>query len=213
MAAQPAFAPAVNGYLRRLPVWSLWLAALAPLGLVVWQAVLGDLGPDPVRTLERVLGERGIQLLVATLAVTPLRRFTGINLLRFRRALGLLTFLYVALHLTVWVTLDLQFRWVEIGADLIKRPFIVAGMLGFLAMVPLAVTSNAASIRRLGSAAWRRLHRLTYAAGIAGALHFILLSKVWVGDSLVYAGLIAGLLAVRLLPAAAQRHPVAHTAA
>lgn len=203
-------AGAVNGWLRRVPVWALWLAGLVPLALVVWQALAGDLGPDPVRRLEGALGERALQFLIATLAVTPLRRFTGISLLKFRRTLGLLAFTYAALHLTVWVTLDLQFRWGEIAADLTKRRFIIVGMAAFLVMVPLAVTSNAASIRRMGAPAWRRMHRLTYVAGIAGALHVVLLSKVWVGDSLVYAGLIAGLLAVRMLPdarpGAARKH-------
>lgn len=200
MAAALPFAAAVNGALRRVPVWAVWLLALVPLGALVGQAVSGNLGPDPVRTLERGIGRHALQLIVATLAVTPLRRFTGISLVRFRRALGLLAFLYVVVHLIVWVTLDLQFRWDEIAADLTRRPFIIVGMAGLVVMLPLAVTSNAASIRAMGAAAWRRLHRLTYVAGIAGALHFVLLSKVWAGDSLVYAGLIIALLAVRLIP-------------
>ena len=128
----------------------------------------GGLGPDPVKAIERGLGERGLQFLLASLAITPLRR-VGLNLLRFRRALGLLSFTYVALHLTAWVWLDMGLRWSEMVADLWKRPYIILGMVGFLAMLPLAVTSTNAAIRRMGAAAWARLHRLAYVAILAGS--------------------------------------------
>ena len=165
----------------------------------------GDLGADPVKTLERTLGLYALQFLIATLCITPLRRFTGIMLIRFRRALGLLTFLYAALHLTVWVTLDLAFRWGEIWGDIVKRPYILVGMIALLVMVPLAVTSNNTSVRRLGGQVWQRLHKLTYVAAGLGALHFVMLSKVWNPELVLYTVAIAALLGMRLLPAAKRR--------
>ncbi len=192
----------VNAAARRVPVWAVWLLCLLPLSWLIWQAAGGGLGADPVKTLERALGLHALQFLIATLCVTPLRRYAGISLLRFRRALGLVTFTYAALHLIVWVTLDLAFRWGEIGADLVKRPFIIVGMIGFLIMVPLAVTSNNAALRRLGAALWQRLHRLTYLAAALGALHFIMLSKVWSAELVLYSGAVAALLVIRLVPKA-----------
>jgi len=194
----------LNRQARRVPTWVVYLLGLVPLAFLVWGAIFGGLGPDPVKAIERGLGLRGLQFLLASLAITPLRRI-GLNLLRFRRALGLLAFLYVSLHLTAWVWLDMGLRWEEMLADLTKRPFVILGMIGFLAMVPLAATSYNAAIRRMGAAAWGRLHRLAYVAILAGALHLVLLSKVWTGQVLIYVGLALALLAVRLVPKAGQR--------
>ncbi len=188
-----------NAYARRVPTWVVYLLGLVPLGLLVWGAFFGGLGPDPVKAIERGLGERGLQFLLASLAITPLRR-VGVNLLRFRRALGLLSFIYVSLHLTAWVWLDMGLRWDEMLADLTKRPFVILGMVGFVVMIPLAATSWNGAIRRLGAAAWNRLHKLAYVAILAGAAHLTLLSKVWTTEVLVYVGLTLGLLAVRLIP-------------
>jgi len=146
----------------------------------------------------------GLQFLVVSLAITPLRRL-GLNLIRFRRALGLLAFGYVALHLTAWVTLDMGLRWSEMAADLWKRPYVILGMVGFLALLPLAATSSNAAIRRMGPVAWARLHKLAYGALVAGLLHLALLSKVWTVEILVYCGLGLGLLALRLLPRTVRR--------
>jgi sulfoxide reductase heme-binding subunit YedZ len=188
----------VNAFARRIPVWAVWALALVPLGLLILQVATNNLGPDPVKTLERDLGDWGIKFLILCLAVTPLRRFAGLNLIKFRRALGLITFTYVALHLMVWVSLDLAFRWAEIGNDLIKRPYIIVGMLGFILMIPLAVTSSNAAIRRLGGLNWRRLHKVTYAVAVLGALHFVMISKVWWGDALLHAAILLLLLVLRL---------------
>jgi sulfoxide reductase heme-binding subunit YedZ len=179
-----------------------------PLGFLVWGAIAGDLGADPVKAIERQLGLLGLQFLMASLAVTPLRRL-GLNLIRFRRALGLISFAYVSLHLVAWVWLDMSLRWSEMAADLWKRPYIIAGMIGFAALLPLALTSTNAAIRRMGPLAWGRLHKLAYLAILAGILHFVLLSKVWTTEVLVYAGLAMGLLAIRLLPKPGRRGPVA----
>jgi sulfoxide reductase heme-binding subunit YedZ len=197
-----------NALARRVPTWVVYTLGAVPLGVLVWGAFANTLGADPVKAIEHQLGILGLQFLIASLAVTPLRR-VGLNLIRFRRALGLLAFFYVALHLTAWVWLDMGLRWSEMAADLWKRPYIIAGMVGFAALLPLALTSTNAAIRRIGPVAWGRLHRLAYLAILAGVLHFALLSKVWTTEVLVYAGLSLGLLAIRLLPKPGRRRQVA----
>jgi methionine sulfoxide reductase heme-binding subunit len=194
------FADGLNAAARRVPVWAMYAAGLLPLIWLIWLSFSGGLGADPVRILERDLGIWALRFLILVLCVSPLRRFAGINLIRYRRSLGVVTFIYATLHLTVWVTLDLAFRWGEIGEALVKRPFIIVGMIAFLVMLPLAVTSNTVSVRRLGAALWQKLHKLTYAAAALGALHFILLSKVWTGELLVYTAIVTALLALRAVP-------------
>lgn len=199
----------LNSTLRRVPPWVLYPLGVVPFGVLVWQALTGGLGIDPVKELEHQLGLYGLQLLIAGLLVTPLRRWTGVNLIRYRRAIGLLAFFYVSLHLATWVVLDLQLRWSEIGADLVKRPYIVLGMIGFLTMVPLAVTSNNASVRRMGAAAWARLHQLTYVAVLAGAAHYLILVKAWPLEPILYALVAASLVVLRFLWKAQRRHSMA----
>ncbi|MGR3518840.1 MAG: protein-methionine-sulfoxide reductase heme-binding subunit MsrQ [Roseovarius sp.] len=194
----------VNGAVRRVPVWALWIIGLAPAVWFFYLGLTGGLGPEPIKALERELGLVTLQLLVATLAITPLRRHLGINLIRFRRALGLLAFAYVSLHLAVWLLLDIQDA-ARIWADIVKRPFVTVGFTAFLLMLPLALTSNDLSQRRLGPR-WRRLHRLTYAVVVLGAVHFIWLSKGFQLEPLIYLGAILGLLALRIRrPRDAQR--------
>jgi methionine sulfoxide reductase heme-binding subunit len=189
----------LNTALRPIPGWVLYPLGLVPLGLLVWQTFTGGLGIDPVKALEHRLGEIGLQLLVAGLAVTPIRRLTGVNLIRYRRAIGLLAFLYVVLHFATWLFLDIQLRWGEIGADLTKRPYIMLGMLGLVALLPLALTSNNRSLRRMGAAAWQRLHRLAYVAALAGAVHYMVLVKAWPLQPMLYLAAVVGLLGLRLV--------------
>jgi methionine sulfoxide reductase heme-binding subunit len=188
----------VNAGLRPVAVWAVYLAGAVPALWLVWLALTGGLGVDPVKVLERELGLIGLQLMVAGLAVTPLRRVTGISLIRFRRAIGVLAFVYVALHFAVWVFLDLQMRWGQIGADIVKRPYILAGFAGFVMLVPLAVTSNNLSVRKMGAAAWRRLHWLTYPAVLAGAVHYLWLVRTWEAEPVLYLAAVLGLLAARV---------------
>lgn len=184
----------LNRALRRVPTGVVYLGGLIPLAWIVWLAVGNGLGADPVKEIEHRLGLLGLQFLLASLCITPLR-WGGLNLLKFRRALGLLAFLYVTLHLIAWVVLDMGLRWSEVGADLLKRPYIIIGMLGFLAMAPLALTSNRAAIRAMG-AKWQRLHRLAYAAVLLGAAHFLILVKAWPAEPILYmAGAVALVLA------------------
>lgn len=185
----------INTALRRIPAWVIYAMAPLPVIWLVWQGFIGGLGVEPIRALEHELGEIGLQLLLAGLCVTPLRRYLGLNLLKFRRALGLVAFFYITLHLLVWLVLDVQIP-AQIWADIVKRPYITVGMLAFVLMVPLALTSNNASVRRLG-ARWRRLHWLTYPVAVLGALHFVLLAKGFQIEPLIYLALALLLVALR----------------
>lgn len=187
----------INTLARRVPVNAVYAAGFLPFLWIVWLTVTNGLGPDPVKAIELRLGELGLQFLVAGLVITPLR-WAGLNLIRFRRAVGLLAFFYVAMHLTAWVVLDMGLRWSEMAADLVKRWYIIIGMVGFAAMIPLAITSNNASVRRLGAASWNTLHRLTYVAVLAGAIHYVVLVKAWPVEPLLYLGAVLALLAARL---------------
>lgn len=184
----------------------LIVASLLPAVWITW-AVLSDLlmgtrhlGTDPVKEAEHLFGEWTLRFLLATLAITPLRRLTGWNwLAKHRRTLGLLTFGYVTLHLLTWALLDVQIGISEfVGADevmtdLFKRPFITIGMLGFLLMVPLALTSTKKAIARLGKR-WRTLHRLVYVIGVLGVIHFWMAVKLDIREPAVYALILAALL-------------------
>ena len=187
----------INAALRRVPVWTIYICGAMPAPWLFWQGVTGGLGPEPVKALEQALGLWALQLLVAVLAVSPLRRIAGINLLRFRRALGLLCFYYVVVHLGVWLLIDVQIPAL-IWADIVKRPYITVGMAAFILMLPLAMTSFDAAIRRIGPAGWRRLHRLTYGVAILGAVHFVMLRKGFQIEPLLYLVAILILLALRV---------------
>ncbi|AJE45181.1 protein-methionine-sulfoxide reductase heme-binding subunit MsrQ [Celeribacter indicus] len=189
-------AETVNRLARRLPTWPFYLAAPLPPAWLFYQAVIGRLGVDPVKAMEHQIGLLGLQVLIASLCITPLRRFTGVNLIRFRRALGLIAFFYISLHLLVWLLLDVRIAS-QILTDIYKRPYITVGMVAFLLLVPLALTSNRMAIRRLG-ARWRRLHWLVYPAILLGAVHFVMLRKGWQVEPLLYLAGIVLLLVIRL---------------
>ena len=186
----------LNSLARRLPVWPVYLILALPIPWFFYQGLNGGLGRDPVKGLEHLYGLWALRLLIAGLVITPLRRELGLNLLRFRRAIGVMTFIYVLAHLMVWAVLDVQ-TLSRVWADILKRPYITIGMAGFLCLVPLAATSNNWSLRKLG-ARWRKLHRLTYAAAVLAALHFIWLAKGFQLEPLVYAAVILALLVYRL---------------
>lgn len=186
--------------MRPVPAWTLYVAGALPVLWLVWAAGTGGLGIDPVKEMEHRLGLWGLQLLVAGLCVTPLRRFAGVNLIRFRRAIGLVAFAYIFLHLLVWLVLDMGMLWDQTLKDIAKRPYVTMGMAGFAALVPLALTSNDWSLRRLGAARWRRLHRLTYFAVLAGGVHYLWLVKAWPLEPFLYLGAILALLGLRMVP-------------
>ena len=166
---------------------------------MIFEIFTGGLGVDPVKELEHQVGLWALKFIVAGLCITPLRKFTKVSLIKFRRQIGLVAFFYVVLHVLVWLLLDLQLRWGEIGEAILKRPFITIGMLAFVMMIPLAVTSNTLSVRRLGAAAWGRLHKLTYAVAALGAVHYLLVVKSWPREPMVYLGIVAVLLAMRVV--------------
>lgn len=186
----------INQGARRVPTWAVYLLYLMPAPWFFYQALTGDLGPDPVKPLEHEYGQIALQLLIIGLCITPLRRYLGLNLIKFRRTFGVLAFTYATLHLAVWAFLDVQ-TLDRVIADIIKRPYITIGMAAFLLLLPLALTSNNWSVRKLGPR-WRRLHLLTYPAVVLGGLHFIWLVKGLQFEPLIYMAVILGLLALRL---------------
>jgi sulfoxide reductase heme-binding subunit YedZ len=189
-----AIGPRISGAARRLPVWPVYLAGAVPGAWIVGDALRSV---DPVEALSHGFGLLGLQLLLASLCITPLLRFGRINLVKFRKALGLLSFGYVTLHFAVWLFLDLQLRWGLIGAEIVKRPYLTVGFAGFLLLLPLAATSYAGAVRRMGAVAWARLHRLVYAAALLGGMHFVMQEKVWTTQSMTYLATGASLVAMR----------------
>lgn len=194
----------LNTLLRKLPVWAVYLVLALPPFWYLYLGLTGGLGVEPIKALEHELGELALIFLIIGLAVTPLRRFLGLNLMRFRRAIGVMTFYYVACHLLVWLVLDVQDP-ARIWADIVKRPYITVGMAAFVLLVPLVATSNNLSVRKLG-AKWRKLHKLVYPAAILGAVHFVMLAKGFQIEPLIYLAVIMVLLALRLMPRAAAQY-------
>lgn len=161
-----------------------------------WRA--NTLGANPIETITRASGEWALRLLLITLAVTPLRRFTGLHwLLRLRRMLGLFAFAYAFGHLTIYLWLDQFFDWGAIARDILERPFITVGFAAFVLLIPLAATSNSFAIRRLGGRQWQSLHRSVYAIAIIAVVHFWWLVKADVLEPAIYALILAALLGVR----------------
>jgi len=189
----------INGFARWLPTWVVYVIYLSAVPWLLYLAQTGGLGPEPIKELEHELGAIALQLLILGLCITPLRDYFGLNLLKFRRAYGLLAFIYVVLHLSVWVVLDMNLLWGQMWADVWKRPYITIGMAGFLVLVPLALTSNNRSVRKLGAVTWRKLHMLTYVAVVLGGLHFLWLVKGIQLEPILYMAVILGLLALRLI--------------
>ncbi len=187
---------AVNQAIRKIPVWAVYLAGALPAPWFLYLALTGGLGVEPITALEHKLGELALQLLILGLAVTPLRQHLGLNLMKFRRAIGVLAFAYVALHLLVWLVLDVQLLG-QIWADILKRPYITVGMAGFILLLPLAATSNNWSVRKLGPR-WRKLHKLVYPAVLLGGVHYVMLAKGFQLEPLLYLAAITGLLLARL---------------
>ena len=190
----------------------VFIACLAPLGWLIcgalgWFGV--SLGPDPVKELEHECGKTALNLLLLTLAVTPVRELTSQpQLLRLRRMLGLFVFFYVVLHFTIYLVLDLELNFATLGADIAKRPYITIGFTALLLLIPLAVTSTNGMMRRLGRR-WQTLHRLVYLIAVLGVWHFYWQVKRDVREPLLYAGMLAILLGYRVVRARARRRAAA----
>lgn len=176
----------------------VFAACLLPAAWLVYAALTGGLGANPIDRITDETGTWTLRFLLGTLAVTPLRRVTGWNeVITLRRMLGLFAFFYGSLHAATYVVLDQFFDPASILGDIAKRPFITAGFTGFVLMIPLAVTSTSGWIRRLGGRRWQRLHRLAYVSAAAGVVHYYWLVKADVSRPLRYAAVLAVLLGAR----------------
>jgi len=179
----------------------IFVGALVPAVLLAWALLRAPerLGINPAETLQLETGIWALRFLLGTLAITPIRRLTGWHrIIQFRRMLGLFAFFYACLHLMTYVVLDRYFDFSGVWEDIVKRPFITAGMLAFVLMVPLAVTSTKGWIRRLGRR-WQLLHRLVYVSAAAACVHFIWKVKVPVGEPVYYAAILGVLLVFRVV--------------
>ena len=191
---------------RRLLVPATVVAGLLPLAKLAVDAATGGLGANPIAAALNRLGFWTLVFLALTLAATPAHDWLGLTWpVRIRRALGLLAFGYAALHLATYAGVDQFLDWAAIGADVAKRKFIAVGFATFLLLVPLAVTSTDRWVRRLGYRRWKALHRLVYAAGIGGVIHFVWRVKIDVREPLVFAVALGLLLLLRLVPRPARR--------
>jgi sulfoxide reductase heme-binding subunit YedZ len=183
--------------LLKAVVWAACLAPLAWLYLRIYHDAGGYIA-NPANEILHTIGKTGLNLLLITLAITPVRRITGFNLLiRFRRLLGLFSFFYLVLHLYAFTWLDLGFRWGIIFEEIVLRPYLTIGMLALLLMIPLAVTSTRGMQRRLGRR-WTKLHRLIYPIGILGVWHFWWHGKQTSDEPMIYAGILTVLLGYRI---------------
>jgi sulfoxide reductase heme-binding subunit YedZ len=180
---------------------AVFLAALVPLGWLVWGFLHDLLGGNPVEYITHSTGDWAMRFLLITLAVTPVRKLTSQHyLLRFRRMMGLFAFFYGCLHFITYLWLDQTLDFAGMGKDILKRPFITVGFAAFVVMIPLAVTSTKKMIARLGGKRWQQLHRLIYVSAIAGVVHYLWLVKSDLRKPLVYGGILAVLLLLRVIP-------------
>lgn len=199
---KPGSSPALS---RRLSWWAVFLGCLLPLAWLAWRwsgyfydTGAPDLGANPIQATNWYLGQWALRFLLIGLALTPVRLLTGWTWpVRFRRMIGLYAFFYVALHLTSWAGVDYGFDWDQIWGDIVKRWYITIGMAAFLLLAPLAATSTAGMIKRMGGRNWLRLHKAVYLAAVLGVIHYLLLVKADMAEPFIYGGILIVLLAVR----------------
>lgn len=178
----------------------VFVNSLVPLVLLLWDLYHKRVGPNPLEFATRTTGMLTLIFLSLTVAVTPLRKIFGVNsLVKLRRMLGLFAFFYGALHLLTYIWFDRLFNLISVGRDVAQRPFILVGMIAFVLMVPLAITSTSKMVKRLGGKRWAKLHRLVYLSAIAGVIHFWMLVKSDTRLPLTFAFILLFLLGYRLL--------------
>jgi len=176
----------------------VFILCLLPMASIVWRIFFGDLGSDPVETITFATGDWTLRFLLITLAVTPFRQWFGLSaLVRFRRMLGLYVFFYACCHFLVWFIIDHALSFGEMVEDIIERPYITFGFSALMLLIPLAITSNNAMVRKLGRR-WKKLHQLVYAIIILGVLHYLWLTKADFLEPGIYA-VIAGILLIQRL--------------
>ena len=181
------------------PVWVIYFIGFIPAVVLFFRAFLNILGADPLKTLEHELGEYALIFLIILLSFRPIMKFMNINLIKFRRSIGLLAFWYATLHFLTYTILDQQLIWDLLIGDLIKRPYIIVGFFALLSLIPLALTSNTWSMRRFGMAYWKKLHILVYPSAILAALHYVLLVKSWPLKPILYLLVVSLLIVFRFL--------------
>lgn len=176
----------------------VFILALVPFGYLLWLVLENDLGANPVEKVSHYTGDWTLRFLLLTLAISPLKNWFSLPvLIRFRRMLGLFTFFYACLHFLTWLWLDLELQWLNVGADIVKRPYITVGFSAFFLMSLLAITSNKGMMRYLGQR-WKSLHRSIYLIGLLAILHYIWLVKADLFEPIVYALIFVGLMIARL---------------
>lgn len=186
--------------IRRLIRPALWLLVIVPAIVLTAQLLLDQLGAEPIEALEHASGKWTLRFLAASLAITPLMRFTGWGwMLAQRRFLGLAAFFWALGHLSVYIVLDQFFDWSAIAEDILKRIYITLGMLAFVLLIPLALTSTKSSIRKLGGKRWNQLHRLVYVSAIAGCIHFLWAVKKDLTEPMLYVSVFVVLFALRFI--------------
>lgn len=189
--------------IRRIVKPVLWLAGLAPLGYLAWAFLTDHLEAEPVKGLEHFTGRTALIILFLALAVTPFRRFTGINgAIKVRRLIGLFSFFYALLHFGIFLYFDLELSFGQLTHEVVKRPWITVGFSALVILSILAITSPQAMVRWLGGKRWQRIHRGVYLAAVLGIVHFLWSQKRDISLPVKYAVVLAVLLAVRLIPKA-----------
>ena len=187
----------INGALRKIPAWPIYWIVAAWVGWLFYLTATGQRGgPEPINWLEREYGELGLKFLIIGLLITPLRNWTGINLIKFRRAIGVTTFFLIVAHFLVWAVLDVQ-SFARVWTEIVKRKYVTVGMAACVLMIPLAVTSNNRSLRKMGPLVWRKLHKLTYPIAVLAGIHYLWLVKGFQIEPIIYMAVILGLLALR----------------
>ena len=186
----------------------VFLLCLAPIFWLAWRAWHQNLTANPIEFITRYTGDWTLRFIVFTLAVTPLRKLLALpDLIRFRRMIGLYAFFYGILHFTTYIWLDKFFDLADMWKDIAKRPFITAGFAAFVTMLPLAITSTAGWIRRMGGKRWQQLHRLVYFSGIAGVTHYRWLVKSDIRLPVMYGVFVGVLLLYRVIVSLSKRKP------
>ena len=184
-------------YIRTIPIWLVYMGLSLPAMIMFGLGLADRLGADPLDRLIAFYGEWGLKLMMVTLMISPLRAW-GLDLLKFRRAIGVMGFVYITLHLIMWLAFDQLLNMESIITEIIKRPFITFGMLGFLLMVPMAITSNQKMLKKLGFKKWKRLHRLNYGLAVIAIVHYLMVVKGWQIEPMMYGVVVMLLLLWRL---------------
>ena len=180
------------------PVPLVYFFLLVPIPVYFFLGVANRLGPDPLRYLEHKYGELGLIFLLATLSISPILRYSKINLVKFRRCIGLVAFYYIVAHVCIYVFLDIGLSLEILVSDLKKRYYIIAGFFAFITLIPLAVTSNNYTVRKLKTRTWKKIHNFIYIATILSIFHFILMSKTWTGELYFYTALTVVILILKI---------------